>query len=217
MEGRLLRKSFGRACYVDSTPLPNSIDSPFNALCSHGLDATSVQMRLALVLDETSLYPVWYEIIPGNPLDLSTLTTVTKDVEISLDLHLSNYTLDAEYASKELIQNFESQQDNFVIEEEPEEVVMVDISEEIPDEGQESDQTDEGREEETFDDVFSDDDSDQGEFDLDVEDQDVEVVEMAEPEPVDDIEAVQANVTPESHDDVEEVFVEPEASLDDEA
>ena len=112
--------------------------------------------------------------------------------------------------------DFESQQDNFVIEEEPEEVVMVDISEEIPDEGQESDQTDEGREEETFDDVFSDDDSDQGEFDLDVEDQDVEVVEMAEPEPVDDIEAVQANVTPESHDDVEEVFVEPEASLDDE-
>lgn len=112
--------------------------------------------------------------------------------------------------------DFESQQDNFVIEEEPEEVVMVDISEEIPDEGQESDQTDEGREEETFDDVFSDDDSDQGEFDLDVEDQDVEVVEMAEPEPVDDVEAVQANVTPESHDDVEEVFVEPEASLDDE-
>lgn len=104
-------KSFGRACYVDSTPLPNSIDSPFNALCSHGLDATSVQMRLALVLDETSLYPVWYEIIPGNLLDLSTLTTVTKDVEISLDLHLSNYTLDAGYASKELIRNFESQQE----------------------------------------------------------------------------------------------------------
>lgn len=86
-------ETFGSACYVDSTPLPNAIDSPFNALCSHGLDATSVQMRLAMVLDESTLYPVWYDIIPGNILDISTLTTVTKDVEISLDIKLNSYTL----------------------------------------------------------------------------------------------------------------------------
>ena len=106
---REFNERFGNACYVDSTPLPNSIDSPFNALCSHGLDATSVQMRLALVLDETTLYPVWYDIIPGNLLDISTLTTVAKDVEISLNIQLKGYTLDAGYASKELIQNFEMQ------------------------------------------------------------------------------------------------------------
>ena len=30
--------SFGKGCYVDSTPLPNDIDNnPFNALCCHGL------------------------------------------------------------------------------------------------------------------------------------------------------------------------------------
>ena len=104
-------ETFGSACYVDSTPLPNAIDSPFNALCSHGLDATSVQMRLAMVLDESTLYPVWYDIIPGNILDISTLTTVTKDVEISLDIKLNSYTLDAGYASKELIQNFEMQKE----------------------------------------------------------------------------------------------------------
>lgn len=29
--------AFGSGCYVDSTPLPNTIrDNPFNALCSHG-------------------------------------------------------------------------------------------------------------------------------------------------------------------------------------
>lgn len=68
-------------------------------------------MRLAMVLDESTLYPVWYDIIPGNILDISTLTTVTKDVEISLDIKLNSYTLDAGYASKELIQNFEMQKE----------------------------------------------------------------------------------------------------------
>jgi hypothetical protein len=36
--------SFGKGCYVDSTPLPNSIsDNPFNALCSLGLKGASIQ------------------------------------------------------------------------------------------------------------------------------------------------------------------------------
>ena len=36
---------------------------------------------------------------------------MTKDVEISLDIKLNSYTLDAGYASKELIQNFEMQKE----------------------------------------------------------------------------------------------------------
>ena len=28
--------TFGSACYVDSTPLPNDMDIPISALCSHG-------------------------------------------------------------------------------------------------------------------------------------------------------------------------------------
>ena len=102
-------EGFGNACYVDATSLPNSIDSPFNALCSREPDAVPVQMRLALVLDETTLYPVWYDLIPGNLPDISALCTVAKDVEISLDFQLKNYTLDACYATKELIQSFEMQ------------------------------------------------------------------------------------------------------------
>ena len=97
---------FGKACFVDSTPLPNDIDSPFNALCSHGLASTSIQMRLVLILDEATLFPIWYDIIPGNVLDISTLKTVTKDVEVSLDIHLNGFFLDAGYASKALIQSF---------------------------------------------------------------------------------------------------------------
>ena len=82
--------TFGRACFVDSTPLPNNIGSPFNALCSHGVSATSVQMRLVLVLDELTCLPIWYEIIPGNVLDINTLKTVTKDVEVHLIRHIIN-------------------------------------------------------------------------------------------------------------------------------
>lgn len=81
-----------------------------------------------------------------------------------------------------IVDDFESQQDNFVIEEEPEEVVMVDIPEDIQDEDQETDKAEDKQIEETFDDVFSDCDLDQGEFDLDADDQGVEVVNFDEDE-----------------------------------
>lgn len=101
---------FGKACFVDSTPLPNDIDTPFSALCSHGIAATAMQMRLVLILDEATLRPIWFDIIPGNVLDINTLKHVTKDVEVSLDIHLNGFFLDAGYASKELIQSFEIQE-----------------------------------------------------------------------------------------------------------
>ena len=72
---------FGHGCYVDSTPLPNDIDdNPFNALCCHGVGSSEVMTRLILVLDEKSGLPVWYDIIPGNVLDINTVMTVVNDV-----------------------------------------------------------------------------------------------------------------------------------------
>lgn len=102
--------NFGKGCYVDSTPLPNDIrNNPFNALCSHGVAATSVQMRLVLVLDEESGLPVWYDIIPGNVLDLSTTMNVINDVAVSLDVEIQSLVLDAGYVTKELLQVFNTQ------------------------------------------------------------------------------------------------------------
>lgn len=98
---------FGKATYVDSTPLPNDIvNNPFNALCSHGVTTTSVQMRLVLVLDQETGLPVWFDIIPGNVLDVNTLMTITKDVFVSLDIQIGDYILDAGYVSKEVITEF---------------------------------------------------------------------------------------------------------------
>lgn len=107
---KIMRESyphFGKATYVDSTPLPNDImDNPFNALCSHGVTTTSVQMRLILVLDQQTGLPVWFDIIPGNILDINTLMTITKDVFISLDIQIGDYVLDAGYVSKDMITKF---------------------------------------------------------------------------------------------------------------
>lgn len=95
---------FGSCCYVDSTPLPNDIsNNPFNALCSHGVSSCSIQTRLVLILDEGTGIPVWFTIIPGNVVDLNTLSTLRKDVKESLGLKVSSLVLDAGYASKDTL------------------------------------------------------------------------------------------------------------------
>lgn len=99
--------AFGCCCYVDSTPLPNDEkNNPFNALCSHGLECTSVQMRLILVLDELTGLPVWFDLIPGNVLDLSTVMNVVNDVAISLDIDVQSLVLDAGYICQDLIKAY---------------------------------------------------------------------------------------------------------------
>ncbi len=102
---RKTRPGFGRACYVDSTPLPNEAkDNPFNALCSHGVGHVAVQTRLVLVLDEDSGLPVWFTLIPGNVLDVSTVRKVVDDVKDTLDIEVGSLVLDAGYVTKELVQ-----------------------------------------------------------------------------------------------------------------
>ena len=97
--------NFGKGCYVDSTPLPNDIeDNPFNALCCHGVSSSEVMMRLILVLDELTGLPVWYDIIPGNILDINTITNTLSDVADTLHIEIESLVLDAGYISKELIE-----------------------------------------------------------------------------------------------------------------
>ena len=98
---------FGRGCYVDSTPLPNDIeDNPFSALCCHGVGSSEIMTRLILVLDERSGLPVWYDIVPGNVLDVNTIMTVINNVADSLNIEIDSLVLDAGYVSKELLQEF---------------------------------------------------------------------------------------------------------------
>ena len=98
---------FGSACYVDSTPLDNSIRNlPTNRLCAHGLDSVGVQTRLALVLDKSTGLPVWYDLFPGNVLDMSTVDKISADVGEYLGIHITDLVLDAGYVKKELIAKY---------------------------------------------------------------------------------------------------------------
>lgn len=97
---------FGRCSYVDSTPLPNFISAlATNALCSHGVESTSVQTRLAIVLDKETGLPVWFQVVPGNVLDFQTTKPLLEDVETNLGIRIEELVLDAGYVSRELLQS----------------------------------------------------------------------------------------------------------------
>ena len=72
-------------------------------------------MRLILVLDDATGLPVWYDIIPGNILDLNTVMNVVNDVADSLGIEINSLVLDAGYVSKELIQAFHNGTEKTVI------------------------------------------------------------------------------------------------------
>ena len=103
-EMRLRIPGFGKGCYVDSTPLPNTIsDLPTNYNCSHGLDSVGIQTRLVLILDIRTGLPVWFDLIPGNVLDLNTIMNVTDKVSRLIDVHIEDMVLDAGYVCKDVI------------------------------------------------------------------------------------------------------------------
>ena len=84
-EMRKENPEFGRGCYVDSTPLPGEAENnPFNALSNHGTGGAEMQSRLVLVLDIQTNIPLWFEIIPANVLDKSTLQSISADVKATL-------------------------------------------------------------------------------------------------------------------------------------
>ena len=114
-EMRKTHPNFGKACYVDSTPLPGEAENnPFVALCSHGTNGAMLQSRLVLILDIETGYPIWFEVIPGNVLDKSTLEGVCRDVKATLGVDILELDLDAGYAKKELFDLYNID-NNFVI------------------------------------------------------------------------------------------------------
>ena len=98
-----LNNDFGSGCYVDSTPLPNDIDIPVSALCSHGTGGCEMQARLAVCLDSVSGLPVWYSLFSGNIQDMSTLMDEIEDAETSVGVSIDELVLDAGYITKSLI------------------------------------------------------------------------------------------------------------------
>lgn len=100
-------RNFGQCCFIDSTPFPNDImNNPFAAFSNHGTGVSTRQTRLVLVLDQSSLLPVWFSIIKGNVVDMNTLDDITSQVKELLDIDIREFVVDAGYATKETIGRF---------------------------------------------------------------------------------------------------------------
>jgi hypothetical protein len=86
---------------IDSTGLSNSINIPLTAINNHG-GAISNEIRLILIADKLSGLPIYYRYVPGNVVDVSTLSMVITELrEYNIDINKA--ILDAGYFSEENI------------------------------------------------------------------------------------------------------------------
>ena len=71
--------------------------------------------RLALVLDEKSGLPVWFDFIPGNILDFSEIMNIIEDVADTLGIEIDSLVLAAGYVSTELLKAFNNSSEKKII------------------------------------------------------------------------------------------------------
>lgn len=71
------------------------------------MDSVGVMSRLAFIIDSATGLPIWFEIIPGNRLDFTTLRKEMEDVEETLGIVLESFVLDAGYVCREMVEVFD--------------------------------------------------------------------------------------------------------------
>lgn len=83
---------------IDSTGLQNSIKIPITAINNHN-GIINNEIRLIVVFDKSSGYPLYYKHVPGNTVDVTTLISVINELkEYNIDINQS--ILDAGYYSE---------------------------------------------------------------------------------------------------------------------
>lgn len=84
---------------IDSTSLTNSIKTDLSQFCNHG-GTVSKQIRLIVVLDKNSGYPLYFKYIPGNIVDKSTLQHIFNEMTV-YDFKINIALMDAGYFNEE--------------------------------------------------------------------------------------------------------------------
>jgi hypothetical protein len=82
---------------IDSTGLPNDIKSPLTAINNHN-GVISNEIRLIVVMDKVTGFPIYYRYVPGNIVDVSTLRTILSELS-DYGLNIDQLVLDAGYYS----------------------------------------------------------------------------------------------------------------------
>jgi hypothetical protein len=83
---------------IDSTGLPNDIDIALTQTSNHGEEINRC-IRLIVVLDQKSGYPLYFKYIPGNIVDKITLVNIFNEMD-AYDIDIVTTILDAGYYSE---------------------------------------------------------------------------------------------------------------------
>jgi transposase len=88
---------------IDSTGLPNDIHFPYTAVNNHN-GVISREVRLIMVLDKNSGYPLYFKYVPGNIVDVSTMINVINELK-EFNINVGHSILDAGYYCEDNITN----------------------------------------------------------------------------------------------------------------
>ena len=90
------------AVLVDSTGLPNNIHFPLTAVSNHN-GKTSREVRMTVLVQRDTGYPLLFRITPGNVVDLSTITRTINELFIR-DMTVDFVIMDAGYYTNDNIE-----------------------------------------------------------------------------------------------------------------
>jgi transposase len=106
----LANKSVGTL--IDSTGLPNEINFPLNAWGHHG-NSTESETRLLYVVDRNTGMPVYFRYMPGNIVDVSTLSNTIAEMK-QFGINTDCAIVDAGYYSENNVKALYSAEVNFL-------------------------------------------------------------------------------------------------------
>lgn len=86
---------------IDATSLPNQIKNPMTAWGRNG-EEIDMQIRFLLVVDRENLLPLFFRILPGNIVDISTLKTTVEELK-TYNISKTFICTDAGYFSEDNI------------------------------------------------------------------------------------------------------------------
>ena len=97
---------------IDGTSLPNQIHMPISAWGLNG-EEIDKQIRFLLAVDKESSEPLYFRVIPGNIIDVSTLQTTIKELK-KYNVKNNFVYIDAGFFSEENIKEMFSSEINFL-------------------------------------------------------------------------------------------------------
>ncbi len=97
---------------IDATSMPNQIHFPFNTW-GYNDGEIDKQIRLLFVIDKKSSLPLYFRYLPGNIVDVSSLTTTIEELK-KFDINSSFALVDAGFYSEENIKDLNLEEIDFL-------------------------------------------------------------------------------------------------------